>query len=78
MKGGNGNDSLRSVAGRDLIQGELGKDNIDGGGDIDTVMGGSGGGPHSGDKIFDPFGEVLESFRFIIDWLNQISFARVV
>lgn len=81
MKGGNGNDtilgqggndSLRGGAGRDLIQGGLGKDNIDGEGDIDTVMGGSGGGPDSGDKIFDPFGEVIENFRFTVEWLNLI------
>lgn len=81
LKGGNGNDtllgqagddSLRGAAGRDLIQGGLGKDNINGEGDTDTVMGGSGGGADRGDKIFDPFGEVLESFRFTVDWLSLI------
>ena len=35
-------------------------------------MGGAGGGADPGDKIFDPFGEVLESFRFTVDWLNLI------
>ena len=70
--GGAGNDYLRGGDGRDLIQGGSGKDNIDGEGDIDTVMGGSGGGPDPGDKIFDPFGEVLESFRFTVDWLNLV------
>lgn len=70
--GGAGNDSLRGGAGRDLIQGGTGRDNINGEGDIDTVMGGSGGGQDRGDKIFDPFGEVLESFRFTLDWLNLI------
>ncbi|TXT25883.1 MAG: repeat-containing protein, partial [Planctomycetota bacterium] len=67
-----GNDSLRGGAGRDLIQGGKGKDNINGEGDIDTVMGGSGGGSDSGDKIFDSYGEVMESFRFTVDWLNLI------
>lgn len=70
--GGAGNDSLRGGAGRDLIQGGAGKDNIDGEGDVDTVMGGSGGGPDFGDKIFDPLGEVNEAFRFTVPWLNLI------
>lgn len=72
LLGGAGNDSLRGGAGRDLIQGGTGKDNINGEGDVDTVMGGSGGGPDSGDKVFDPIGEVNESFKFTLDWLNLI------
>lgn len=70
--GGAGNDSLRGGAGRDLIQGGAGLDNINGEGDVDTVMGGSGAGADRGDKLFDPFGEVMESFRFTVDWLNLI------
>lgn len=70
--GGAGDDFLRGGAGRDLIQGGTGRDNINGEGDVDTVMGGSGGGANLGDKIFDPFGEVLESFRFTLDWLSLI------
>lgn len=70
--GGAGNDSLRGGAGRDLIQGGAGMDNINGDGDIDTVMGGSGAGADRGDKIFDPFAEIMESFRFTVDWLNLI------
>lgn len=72
LLGGAGNDSLRGGAGRDLIQGGSGRDKVNGEGDVDTVMGGSGGGPDRGDKIFDPFGEVLESFRFTVDWLSLI------
>lgn len=70
--GGAGDDSLRGGAGRDLIQGGTGRDNVNGEGDVDTVMGGSGGGQDRGDKVFDPFGEVLESFRFTLDWLSLI------
>lgn len=70
--GGAGNDSLRGGLGRDLIQGGTGKDNINGEGDVDTVMGGSGGGPDYGDKVYDPIGEVNESFQFTLDWLSLI------
>lgn len=72
LLGGAGDDSMRGGAGRDLIQGGIGRDNINGEGDVDTVMGGSGGGPDLGDKVFDPIGEVNESFRFTLDWLSLI------
>ena len=39
---------------------------------MDTVMGGSGGGADRGDKIFDPFGEVIEFFRFALNRLSLI------